>query len=449
MKINYALSIAGSDPCSGAGIQADIKIFSSLGVYGSSAITAITVQNTKEILEIFPIPSEIVIKQIKMILEDINIESIKIGMVYDESIITKIYDMLKNESIPIIIDPIFTSTSGQNLIKPKAMQQFTQKLLTIATITTPNIKEAIKLSGINIDTKEDIKKALQKIKELGPKNVIIKSGEHYRSKYSIDTLIDENLQIIEYSNPLLHIPENHGSGCNFSAALSAFISKGHEIPRACSMANQFVNKALQNLLYIGRGNPVVDNSITMTCLASYKFQVIEKLTTAIKDLEYIKGMGKLIPETQSNFVYAIPNATSIMEVAGVKGRIVKIDETKVKASSCIEFGASKHIASAVLSYMTINPTIRSGFNIKYDKKIIGLLQTFLKVSEYERQLEPFEFKEKEGYTIPWGIKDSLRREPNANVIYHKGDIGKEPMIIVFGQNPTDIIEYLKRIIDLY
>ncbi|MDF2737331.1 MAG: thiD, partial [Nitrososphaeraceae archaeon] len=422
MKINYALSIAGSDPCSGAGIQADIKVFSSLGVYGSSAITAITVQNTKEIIEIFPIPSDIVIKQIKSILEDIKIESIKIGMVYDESIITKIYDILKNESIPIIIDPIFTSTSGQNLIKPKAMQQFTEKLLTIATITTPNIKEAIKLSGINIETKEDIKKALQKIKELGPKSVIIKSGEDCSSKDSIDTLIDENLHIIEYSNPLLHIPENHGSGCNFSAALSAFISKGHEIPTACSMANQFVNKALQNLLYIGRGNPVVDNSITMTSLASYKFQVIEELTTAIKDLEYIKGMGKLIPETQSNFVYAIPNATSITEVAGVKGRIVKMDETKVKPSSCIEFGVSKHIASAVLSYMTINPTIRSGFNIKYDKKIIGLLQTFLNVSEYERQLEPFEFKEKEGYTIPWGIKEALRREPNANVIYHKGDI---------------------------
>lgn len=449
MKFNSALSIAGSDPSSGAGIQADIKTFSSLGVYGCSAITAITVQNTKEIREIFPIPSEIVIKQIKLILEDIKIESIKIGMVYDESIITKIYDILKNENIPIIIDPIFTSTSGQNLIKPKAMQLFTQKLLTIATITTPNIKEAIKLSGINIDTKEDIKKALQKIKELGPKNVIIKGGGHHNSKDSIDTLIDVNLHIIEYSNPLLHIPENHGSGCNFSAALAAVLSKGHEIPRACYMANQFVNKALQNLLYIGKGNPVVDTSITMTTLASFKFQVMEKLTKAIKDLEEIKGMGKLIPETQSNFAYAIPNATTLMEVAGVKGRIVKMDETKVKASSCIEFGTSKHIASAVLSYMTINPTIRSGFNIKYDKKIIGLLQSFLKVSEYERQLESFEFKEKEGYTIPWGIKEALRREPNANVIYHKGDIGKEPMIIVFGENPTEILAYLKRIIELY
>ena len=281
MKINSALSIAGSDPSGGAGIQADIKTFSSLGVYGCSAITAITVQNTEKIIEIFPIPSTIVINQIKLILEDIKIDSIKIGMVYDESIITRIYDILKNENIPIIIDPIFTSTSGQNLIKSEAMQVFTKKLLTIATITTPNIEEAIKLSGININTKDDIKKALQKIKDLGAKNVIIKGGRseegYYSSNESIDTLIEDNLKVREYSNPLLRIPENHGSGCNFSAALSAFISQGHEIPRACYLANEFVNKALQNLLDIGKGNPVVDTSIT-TSMSSFKFQVIEELS---------------------------------------------------------------------------------------------------------------------------------------------------------------------------
>jgi hydroxymethylpyrimidine/phosphomethylpyrimidine kinase len=102
--------------------------------------------------------------QIKLILEDIKIDSIKIGMVYDELIITRIYDILKNENIPIIIDPIFTSTSGKNLIKPEAMEVFTKKLLTIATITTPNIEEAIKLSGININTKDDINKKLTKDK---------------------------------------------------------------------------------------------------------------------------------------------------------------------------------------------------------------------------------------------------------------------------------------------
>ena len=163
----------------------------------------------------------------------------------------------------------------------------------------------------------------------------------------------------------------------------------------------------------------------------------------------MKGMGKLIPETQSNFVYAIPNATDNMEVAGVKGRIVKIDENEIKASSYIEFGASKHIGSAVLAYMEKDRTVRSAFNLKYNHKIIELFQSFLQVSEYERSLEPHEYKAKEGRTISWGIKEALRKGPNSKVIYHKGDFGKEPMIIIFGKDPDEVISYIKRILEKY
>jgi hydroxymethylpyrimidine kinase / phosphomethylpyrimidine kinase / thiamine-phosphate diphosphorylase len=159
-------------------------------------------------------------------------------------------------------------------------------------------------------------------------------------------------------------------------------------------------------------------------------------------------VGKLIPETQSNFVYAIPNANSIKEVAGIKGRIVRIDR-KVKASSCIEFGASQHVASAVISYMTIDPLMRAGFNLKYDKKIIELLQSFMKVSEYNRQSEPHKLKTKEGYTIEWGIKKAILKDKGVRGVYHTGDIGKEPMVIIFGHNPREIIEYLGKIIDYY
>ena len=127
-------------------------------------------------------------------------------------------------------------------------------------------------------------------------------------------------------------------------------------------------------MYIGKGYPVVDSAI-ITSTLSFKFQVIEELSKAINELENLSGLGKLIPETQSNFAYAIPNATCIKEVAGIKGRIVRIDE-KVKASSYIEFGASQHVASAVISYMTIYPPMRAGFNIKYDTKILDLLRIF-------------------------------------------------------------------------
>lgn len=446
MILRSVLSIAGSDSSSGAGIQADLKTLSSLGTYGCSAITAITVQNTKKIFEVFPIPSEIVIRQINSVLNDIRIDAIKIGMVYDGIIINKIFKILKNTNIPIIVDPIFTSTSGKNLIKYEAIKVLTKKILPIATIITPNINEATQLSGIDIKNKEDLVKSLTKMKKLGPKNVIVKGG-HLLSEHSIDTLIDDKLNIIEFSNSRISIPENHGSGCNFSAALSAYISQGYEIPIACKLANEFINSVLKNLLYIGKGYPVTDTALT-TSSSAFKFHVIEELSIAINELEAITDVGKLIPETQSNFAYAIPNATSIKEVAGIKGRIVRIDQ-KVKASSCIEFGATQHIASAVISYMNINPLMRAGFNIKYDKKIIELLQSFMKVSEYDRRLEPQKLKEKEGYTIQWGVKKAILKDKEVRGIYHKGDIGKEPMIILFGHNPAEIVEYLRKLIEYY
>jgi len=446
MNLRKVLSIAGSDSSSGAGIQADLKTFSSLGTYGCTAITAITVQNTKNIFTVFPLPAEIVIKQVNSILNDISIDAIKIGMVYDGIIINKIFKVLKNINIPLIVDPIFTSTSGKSLLKSEAINDLTKKILPLATIITPNINEAIQLSGIEINTKDDIVKSLIKIKKLGPKNVILKGG-HLLSGKSIDTLIDDKLNIIEFSNSRIPIPESHGSGCNFSAALSSYIAQGYEISIACKFANEFINSVLKNLLYIGKGYPVTDTAIS-TSSSAFKFRVIDELSIAIKELESLSGVGKLIPETQSNFVYAIPNASSIREVAGIKGRIVRIDQ-QVKASSCIEFGASQHIASAVLSYMTIDPLMRSGFNIKYDKKIIKLLESFMKVSEYDRRLEPQKIKTKEGYTIQWGIKKAILKNKWVRGIYHKGDIGKEPMVIMFGHHPGEIIEYLKKIIEYY
>jgi hydroxymethylpyrimidine kinase / phosphomethylpyrimidine kinase / thiamine-phosphate diphosphorylase len=446
MNLRTVLSIAGSDSSSGAGIQADLKTFSSLGTYGCTAITAITVQNTKNVFTVFPLPAEIVIKQVNSILNDIRIDAIKIGMVYDGIIINKIFKVLKNIKIPLIVDPIFTSTSGKSLLKSEAINDLTKKILPLATIITPNINEAIQLSGIEINTKEDIVKSLIKIKKLGPKNVILKGG-HILSEKSIDTLIDDKLNIIEFSNSRLPIPESHGSGCNFSAALSAYIAQGYEISIACKFANEFINSVLKNLLYIGKGYPVTDTAIS-TSSSAFKFRVIDELSIAIRELESLSDVGKLIPETQSNFVYAIPNASSIREVAGIKGRIVRIDQ-QVKASSCIEFGASQHIASAVLSYMNIDPLMRSGFNIKYNKKIIKILESFMKVSEYDRRLEPQKIKTKEGYTIQWGIKKAILKKKWVRGIYHKGDIGKEPMVIMFGHHPGEIIEYLKKIIECY
>lgn len=444
------LTIAGSDPISGAGIQADLKTFSALGVYGFTAITAITVQNTKTISRIFPLPSYLIAEQIKSIISDSKPDAIKLGMVYNRSTIFQLQKILKDISdIPIIVDPILISSTNTRMLMKEALNDFVKKLLPISTIITPNIAEAEEITKMRIqkEKEQNLIEALKMIKEMGAKNVIIKSGQLKNDKV-IDILLDNENIIYKFSNPKKQIPENHGSGCNFSAALAAFTAKGYRVHHACKLANKFIQQIFEkSILQIGKGLPVADAGFA-NYHDSMKYNVLVELSKAVRDFENIKNVGVLIPETQTNFVYAIPDAENIADVAGVKGRIVKID-TAAKASSCIEFGTSRHVATAVLTYMQINNSIRSAINLRFNEKIIDIGKSFLKIVQYDRTKEPIEIKGKEGSSIRWGIQSCLLQEKDARMIFHQGDIGKEPMIILFADNPEKIIKYIKKIINQY
>jgi len=448
MKMKSVLTIAGSDPISGAGIQADLKTFSTLGVYGFTAITAITVQNTKTISRIFPLPSYLIAEQINSIISDSKPNAIKVGMVYNRSIIFQLQKILKDiTDIPIIIDPILISSTNTRLLMKEALNDFVKKLLPISNIITPNIAEAEEITKIRIQKEQNLIEALKMIKEMGAKNVVIKSSQLKNDKV-IDILLDNENIIYKFSNPKKQIPENHGSGCNFSAALSAFTAKGYRVDKACKLANKFIQQIFEkSILKIGKGLPVADAGFT-NYYDSMKYNVLIELSKAVRDFENIKNVGLLIPETQTNFVYALPEAENIGDVAGVKGRIVKID-TAAKASSCVEFGTSKHVATAVLTYMQIDNSIRSAVNLRFNEKIIDIGKSFLKIVQYDRTKEPIEIKRKEGSSIRWGIQSCLLQEKNARMIFHQGDIGKEPMIILFADNPKKIIKYIKKIINEY
>jgi hydroxymethylpyrimidine/phosphomethylpyrimidine kinase len=166
----------------------------------------------------------------------------------------------------------------------------------------------------------------------------------------------------------------------------------------------------------------------------------------VEILVNMKNFVDLIPETQSNLVYAIPNAKGFEDVAGVNGRIVKAGNKSVPTTG-IKFGASKHVASSILEYMKINQMVRSALNIKNDKSILNKCNRLFKVSNYERNLEPKEIKEREGRSTSWGVKMALSKNPDADIIYHSGDVGKEPMIIIFGQSPRDVVNKVKKILE--
>jgi hydroxymethylpyrimidine kinase/phosphomethylpyrimidine kinase len=442
--LKIALSIAGSDSGAGAGIQADLKMFSALGVYGCTAVTAITAQNTKQVAEIFEVPPSMVEQQIRSVMIDMRPNAIKIGMVYSTPIIDAVYRSLKKTSkIPVVLDPILAAGTGAKLLRAEAYKSFVSQLIPSSTLITPNRIEAEKLADIAIKTENDAIEAARKIKKLGAQNVIVKGG-HFGSAHMTDLLLDNKGNIIKFTNPRLEIKEIHGSGCNFSSAVTAYLAKGMALTESCRMANEYVHIAIRNAVTIGRGLPIA-NPLSIIYRDANRYRTLAELQEAAEQVTMLDGFYRLIPETQTNFAYALLNAVDISDVAAVRGRIIKIENTAAPASY-IKFGASSHVASAVIAYMSVNPDFRSAINIRFDERIVNVCKSLFSVASYDRTKEPKKIKRKEGSSVAWGILAALSKNPRADVIYHTGDIGKEPMITLFGRNPAEIVERIKRIL---
>ena len=444
MKV--ALSIAGSDSGAGAGIQADVKTFSALGVYGCTAITAITAQNTRRVSKIFELPQTMIREQIISVLRDFSPNAIKIGMVYSKETVETVSRVLAEVDIRIVLDPILFAGTGVSLLRDDALDSLVSKLLPICILVTPNRAEAEKLAGMTITSEEDAVEAARTIKKKGARNVIVKGG-HFTSRKVTDVLIDSSSNVIRISNPRVHIKESHGSGCNFSSAATAYLANGLSVEEACKKANDYVHNAIVNAVRVGRGLPVT-NPLSAIYKDAQRYRVLEELQRAVEEVSALNDFHSLIPETQTNFGYALPQAVGVSDVAAVRGRIVRIGKTAVPASY-IEFGASKHVASAILAYMTVQPAGRSAINIRHDKKLVSVCRSLFKVSSYDRQAEPARIKRIEGATVSWGTRAALSKNPGAEVIYHSGDFGKEPMINVFGRTPGDVVEMIKKILKNY
>jgi len=445
--LKVALSIAGSDSGAGAGIQADLKTFTSLGVYGCTAITAVTAQNTQEVSSVFEVTPECITEQIRSVILDMPPDAIKIGMVYNKPNIETIRRVLKGSKVPVVLDPILSAGTGGKLLLPEAFESFKADLIPLSTIITPNRIEAQKITGIQIISRSDIARAARKIKNLGAKNVIIK-GNHFEKKQVADILLTSDGRLIEVSNSKLSSEEMHGTGCNFSAAITAFLARNFSIIDAFKLANKYVRDSLQNALKIGKGLLVSNPASSMYDYAS-RYVVLKGLQWAIEDIETSDNFGILLPETQSNIAFALPDARELDHIAAIKGRIIKIGDTARSASSMVEFGASKHVGSALLAYMTVNRLVRSAMNIKYDEKIRKITKAFFKVSNYDRSKEPRHILKKEGMSIFWGIKYALAKNPEAEIIYHEGAIGKEPMCIIFASNPAEVVNKIRIILKRY
>ncbi|MEM1503129.1 bifunctional hydroxymethylpyrimidine kinase/phosphomethylpyrimidine kinase [Domibacillus sp. 8LH] len=253
MTVAKALTIAGSDSGGGAGIQADLKTFQELGVYGTSALTAVTAQNTLGVHGVYPIEAEAVEKQIEAVLSDIGVNAVKTGMLFSAGIIeAAAWTLRKYECQNLVIDPVMIAKGGASLLQKEASEALKKVLLPLALVVTPNIPEAEVLTGMTIRSEADKKEAAKRIASYGVKNVLIKGG-HEEGDQTSDLLYDGEAFHM-FTGRRIDTKDTHGTGCTFSAAMTAEIAKGASVHAAAQTAKSFIQAAIEDGLHIGEGH---------------------------------------------------------------------------------------------------------------------------------------------------------------------------------------------------
>ena len=251
--MKQALSIAGSDSGGGAGIQADLKTMHAHGVFGMSVVTAVTAQNTVEVARAMELPVEMIDAQLEAVFDDFDIAAVKTGMLSSSDIIQTVSAALIQRQVgTLVVDPVMISKSGYRLLKDEAIETIKQKLLPLALVVTPNLHEAELLSGLTIDSAATMTEAARKIAGYGCRNVIIKGG-HASFNPATDILYDGDT-IHTFKAVFIDKKSVHGTGCTFSAAITARLALGESVPEAVGHAKAYITEAIRRSPQIGRGH---------------------------------------------------------------------------------------------------------------------------------------------------------------------------------------------------
>ncbi len=257
MKLPVALTIAGSDSGGGAGIQADLKTFAALGVYGTSAITAVTAQNTLGVAEIIELPPGLVLAQIEAVMLDISAQAAKTGMLSSAEIIDVVSTAIERHNLRnLVVDPVMVAKGGARLLRDNAVDALRVRLLPLAAVVTPNLPEAEVLLGRPIRTLDDRRQAARDLVALGARAAVVKGG-HTDERLSIDHYFD-GTELVELQSPRIATTNTHGSGCVFSAAIAAELAKGSDSLAAVHQAKEFITGAIERSLELGRGHGPVN-----------------------------------------------------------------------------------------------------------------------------------------------------------------------------------------------
>jgi hydroxymethylpyrimidine kinase/phosphomethylpyrimidine kinase len=457
------LTIAGSDPTSGAGIQADIRTFDRIGVHPFSAITALTYQTATEFTGYKSLSNNLD-QQLKVLFKAYPIKVIKVGMIPDNKVLEIIIHYVKTYDLDVVLDPVSISSVGHRLSSEGLELEMKRDLFPLVKILTPNISEASYFSNIDISSFQNIDLAkkvgnllldmiLKKNDLLKREKAIIIKGINKNNDELIDlaciyrkvnSTYERSFHI--FNKRKINVGGNvHGTGCVFSSAIAAYLSKDYSLNGAIEMAETFFDEKFQNFIELPFGGKLLDLT-----RSTDHIDVINQIKEIYNFISNKKDFSKLIPEVRMNISGSLPNARNKQEVAGIDGRITIVNGFPHKCGK-IKFGASDHTARLILSAKEFDKTINFVINLKYNPSWIHLIaaHTDLRVQEINREEQPDETKRKEFSTMQWLIKNSVEKYGAIpDIIWDAGSIGKEPIIRLFGRNSEEMIEKLKKIISV-
>lgn len=414
----------------GAGIEADLKAIASMGGHGSVALTAITAQNTSMVKEIFPLPSEQIIAQIKALVEDTRPSAVKTGMLHSAHTVEAVSPLLAKLGAPIVVDPVLFAGVGTALHREGLVKALVKDLFPLATIITPNKGEAEVLSGMNIVDDDSLDAVGRRLLELGPKAVLIKGG-HLGGELSVDTLFTAS-GVVEMASPRLD-RKVHGAGCALSSYIACGLALGMDPPGAVKEAKRRIYDAIAMSLPVGKGLDCINPMATLYKEAM-KIRVLESVRAAVRTIED-ELPSELVPEVGMNLAYALPYPQGYQEVCGVEGRIVKMGE-RVRRAGEVRFGGSQHIARVVMAALAADPEMRCAMNLRFsEERVVKLRTSGLSVGSFDRSNEPTMVS-----SMEWGTAEAIKGSGHVpDVIFDRGGSGKEPMIRVLGRDPEELL----------
>ncbi len=458
------LTIAGADPTSGAGFQADIRTFDRCGVHPFSVITAITYQTATKFYG-YKSLSDILDKQLDTVLTAYPIKYVKIGMIPDVKALDIIVDFIKKYNLNVILDTVSVSSAGERLSSERLELEIERILFPYAKVITPNIVEAAFYSNRNLSN--DKEKDIESIKEVAEillnKLYINKESQHNEKavvikgiKNNRDNILDlalmnkrtnglmqREFQIFK-KKKVIFKGNVHGTGCVFSSAIAAFLARDCSLNDAIIKAEEFFDNKFQSFIELPDNGKLIDLTIT-----DERFTVINQIKEIYNIISQSKNFSLLIPEVRMNISGSLTDAVTKEDIAGIEGRITIVNGFP-KASGEIKFGVSDHTARLILSAKKFDNSINFVMNLKYDPNWITLIEEYtdLELKEIIREEQPEEIKKKEFSTMQWLIKESIDKIGKIpDIIWDKGAIGKEPMMRLFGKNSKDMIIKLKIIVD--